>query len=198
MALAMSWVSMVPDAPTTVPAMIIAALPRTKPSKPTARPVKALYREITTGMSAPPTGNVISTPKLKAATKNRIISVSPPPKTISANPSRTANAVTVTLTCCWRRNRMGRSLISRCSLAKATRLPLNAIAPIRAPATARTSRPVPGSSPRSSSTAAMAPAAPPPMPLKMATIWGISVMATCREAYHDTAVPSATAITIKP
>ena len=42
MALAINWVSSVPAEPTTVPAMIMAALLSTKPSKATARPVRAL------------------------------------------------------------------------------------------------------------------------------------------------------------
>ena len=42
MAFAMSCVSSVPAEPTTMPAMIIAALSSTKPSKATARPVNAL------------------------------------------------------------------------------------------------------------------------------------------------------------
>ena len=71
-ALAMSWVSSMPEAPTTMPATISAGLPITKPLKPTARPVRALYREMTTGMSAPPIGTVISTPKTRASTKNAI------------------------------------------------------------------------------------------------------------------------------
>jgi hypothetical protein len=41
-ALAINWVSKVPAAPTTVPAMIIASFCRTKPSNATARPVNAL------------------------------------------------------------------------------------------------------------------------------------------------------------
>ena len=41
-AFAINCVSSVPAAPTTVPAMIMAALSSTKPSKPTARPVSAL------------------------------------------------------------------------------------------------------------------------------------------------------------
>ena len=41
-AFAISCVSSVPAEPTTVPAMIIAALPSTKPSNATARPVSAL------------------------------------------------------------------------------------------------------------------------------------------------------------
>ena len=43
-AFAMSCVSSVPAEPTTVPAMIIAALSSTKPSNATARPVSALYK----------------------------------------------------------------------------------------------------------------------------------------------------------
>jgi len=70
MARAISCVSSVPAEPTTVPAMIIAAFCITKPSKATARPVKALYSEITTGISAPPIGSVISTPNSNASRKN--------------------------------------------------------------------------------------------------------------------------------
>ena len=77
MAFAMSCVSSVPAAPTTVPAMIIAALSSTKPSKPTASPVSALYKEMTTGMSAPPMGSVIATPKISANTKNSDTTGSP-------------------------------------------------------------------------------------------------------------------------
>ena len=66
MAFAMSCVSNVPAEPTTVPAMIIAALSSTKPSKATARPVSALYSEITTGMSAPPIGSVMAMPNSSA------------------------------------------------------------------------------------------------------------------------------------
>ena len=71
-ALAISCVSSVPAEPTTVPAMIIAALSSTKPSKATARPVSALYSEITTGMSAPPMGSVMATPSSSASTKNSV------------------------------------------------------------------------------------------------------------------------------
>ena len=72
-ALAISWVSNVPAAPTTVPAMIIASLSSTKPSNATARPVNALYSEITTGMSAPPIGSVIIRPNSSASAKNAAI-----------------------------------------------------------------------------------------------------------------------------
>ena len=62
MALAINWVNNVPADPTTVPAMIMAALLSTNPSKATARPVRALNSEITTGISAPPMGSAIMTP----------------------------------------------------------------------------------------------------------------------------------------
>ncbi len=70
MALAISWVSSVPAAPTTVPAMIIAALPSTKPSIATARPVSALNSEMITGMSAPPMGSASIAPNSNASAKN--------------------------------------------------------------------------------------------------------------------------------
>ena len=41
-------------------------LPTTKPAIATAVPVKALSIEITTGMSAPPIGRTIVTPKMRA------------------------------------------------------------------------------------------------------------------------------------
>ena len=72
MAFAMSCVSSVPAAPTTVPAMIMAALSSTKPSKPTARPVSALYSEMTTGISAPPIGSVMAMPRSSAHTKKSV------------------------------------------------------------------------------------------------------------------------------
>jgi hypothetical protein len=49
--------------------MIIAALSSTKPSKATARPVSALYSEMTTGMSAPPMGSVMAMPNSSARPK---------------------------------------------------------------------------------------------------------------------------------
>ena len=64
-ALHMSSVSSVPDEPTSVPATIIALLLIAKPSAATARPVKEFNSEITTGMSAPPMGMTIATPKNK-------------------------------------------------------------------------------------------------------------------------------------
>ena len=45
--------------------MIRTGLSRTKPAMATAVPVKALRSEITTGMSAPPIGRTIVTPKTR-------------------------------------------------------------------------------------------------------------------------------------
>ena len=64
---AISLVRMPPDAPTSAPAMISATLPMTKPAIATAVPVKAFSSEMTTGMSAPPIGSTIVTPKTSAA-----------------------------------------------------------------------------------------------------------------------------------
>ena len=62
-----SVVSNVPDAPTSVPATIKAKLLRTNPLAATESPVKALRREITTGMSAPPIGMTKATPSTSAS-----------------------------------------------------------------------------------------------------------------------------------
>ena len=71
-ALHMSSVSSVPDEPTSVPATIIERLLMTKPSPATARPVKELSSEMTTGMSAPPMGMTIAMPN-KSASANMTI-----------------------------------------------------------------------------------------------------------------------------
>ena len=59
---------MLPEAPTSAPAMTRMALSRTKPAIATAVPVNAFSSEITTGMSAPPMGSTMSLPKARAAT----------------------------------------------------------------------------------------------------------------------------------
>ena len=62
-ALHISMVSSVPDAPTSVPLMMSALLCSTNPVAATASPVNEFRSEITTGMSAPPMGVTMSTPK---------------------------------------------------------------------------------------------------------------------------------------
>ena len=66
---AMSLVRIAPEAPTRAPAMIRTLLSRTKPAIATAVPVNELSRLITTGMSAPPIGRIIVTPKTSAAAR---------------------------------------------------------------------------------------------------------------------------------
>ena len=67
MAVAMSIVSSVPDAPTSVPLMMSTLLSSAKPVTATATPVNEFNSEITTGMSAPPIGSTPSTPSSSAA-----------------------------------------------------------------------------------------------------------------------------------
>ena len=66
---AMSLVRIAPDAPTRAPAMIRTGLSITKPAIATAVPVNEFSSEMTTGMSAPPIGRVIVTPKISAAAR---------------------------------------------------------------------------------------------------------------------------------
>ena len=66
MASAISLVRIAPEAPTSAPAMIRTGLPSTKPAIATAVPVNAFSRQMTTGMSAPPIGRTIVTPKTSA------------------------------------------------------------------------------------------------------------------------------------
>ena len=165
MAFAISCVSSVPAEPTTVPAMIIAALLSTKPSNATASPVSALYSEMTTGMSAPPIGSVIVTPSSSAsANSNATWPGMPPPWTTMIPPATVVTARIAKFTKFWPRNRKLR-LMSPWSLPKAMRLPENDTAPMMPPSTPSVSTATPWTSPANSSTAAMAPAAPPPMPL---------------------------------
>ena len=69
MALLMSRVKMMPDAPTRVPATISRLESSTKPEAATARPVNEFKSEISTGTSAPPIGSTKITPSARASTK---------------------------------------------------------------------------------------------------------------------------------
>ncbi len=138
-ALAINCVSSVPAEPTTVPAMIIAALFSTNPSKATANPVKALYREMTTGMSAPPIGSVMVIPSTSASANSAVTcpgSCSPAPMCAVTIPPSSSVAARMTrlMTCCPEKRRL--RLISPCSLPKAIALPLKEIAPMIPPTTA--------------------------------------------------------------
>jgi hypothetical protein len=76
------------------------------PSMPTARPVKALSSEITTGMSAPPIGLVTTTPSARASTKKATMLKEPgcaEDTMPMPSSSVTAASPTLTLFCCGRR-----------------------------------------------------------------------------------------------
>ena len=73
-ALAIRFVRIAPEAPTSAPAMIRTGLSMTKPAIATAVPVKLFSSEMTTGMSAPPIGSVMVTPKISAAARMTSIS----------------------------------------------------------------------------------------------------------------------------
>src|SRR5215470_11136613 len=58
----MMYERMAPEEPTSAPVMISAELPSVKPMPAAAHPEYELSMEITTGMSAPPIGTMMSTP----------------------------------------------------------------------------------------------------------------------------------------
>ena len=68
----MAWliirVSSVPEAPTSVPATMSKVLFKVKPEAATARPVKALSSEMSTGVSAPPMGSTKMAPNTSDST----------------------------------------------------------------------------------------------------------------------------------
>ena len=103
-------------------------------------------------------------------------------------------------TCCWPGYVIGRPVISSCSLANAIALPgerdRTRRAPRRAPRRSCRRRTCePGS--LSSSVTDTSAAAPPPTPLKMATICGIAVIFTRRAAGTAIAAPITIAMTIR-
>ena len=73
MATAIRLVRIEPDAPTIMPATIIAVLFSARPAAAADRPVSALSRLMTTGMSAPPIGKTTNSPITPAATRTATI-----------------------------------------------------------------------------------------------------------------------------
>ena len=153
-------------------------------------------------MSAPPIGMVTTTPKISATTKNNTIkpALAGAPSTINApkTNARTAKPI-FTQFCAGNRWAL---FIKPCNLANATHEPVNDTEPISAPNTANTtvtvscvscSRPA-----LANSIAAIAAAAPPPMPLYTATICGMSVICTFLPEIHAAVAPMAKASSIKP
>jgi hypothetical protein len=73
-ATAIRLVRMLPEAPTIMPATIIAVLFNASPAAAAESPVMALSSEMTTGMSAPPMGNTTNRPMIPARTRTTTIS----------------------------------------------------------------------------------------------------------------------------
>ena len=198
-AFAMSSVSSVPDAPTSIPATISTVESRTKPVADAARPVNAFSSEITTGMSAPPMGSTNITPKTSASPISAMSTHWSSTPVTSATPRAAAPMRMAALTMFWPTNTIGRPEISSCNLANATSEPENEIEPIRAERTVETI----DSEARSpsetwNSASATSAAAPPPTPLNRATICGIAVIFTVRAPTTPTTAPIAPPAAISP
>ena len=181
--------------------MISTGFSRTKPAMATAVPVKALRSEITTGMSAPPIGRTIVTPKTSAAARitPRITSETvASSETVPAAP-RTRRAVPATVTTARTTVRIrlpgkmiGLPLMSPISLPEAMSEPVKVTAPITTSRTTKivveTGAPASPVCPMKSSMATRA-AAPPPTALKSETSCGISVIWTLRAVYRPRPPP---------
>ena len=126
---AISLVRMPPDAPTSAPAMISAQFPMTKPAIATAVPVNAFSSEITTGMSAPPIGITIDTPKISAATMT-MTSSTMLGEAIRYAPAPTATTASSMFTIRAPGNVTGAELITPCSFPAAMIDPENVTAPM--------------------------------------------------------------------
>ena len=193
MAVAMRLVRIVPDAPTSIPATIIAVLSSARPAAAAESPVSAFSSEITTGMSAPPMGSTTITPSTAASTSSPTIHSSAPP--IAADVAHAAApASSSRFTACWARpNPSGRPGRISWSLPNATSEPQNDTEPTTAPnseaITTYSGSPAKASVVRNSDHA-MSATAPPPTPLNSATICGIAVIRTLRADGTPSAAPT--------
>ena len=113
-ALPMRMVSIVPLAPTSVPAMISRLDRSSNPVIATASPVNELRSEMTTGMSAPPIGSTNSTPSASAsATMTPYAHVGSTPSVTMTQAASPAMASAISpLTICCPRYVTGRPLMS--------------------------------------------------------------------------------------
>ena len=164
----------------------------TKPLAATDRPVKALRSEITTGMSAPPIGMTKATPSTRARASNGTKKIGCDATARLAMASAMIATARRPLTTCWPAYVMGVPVIRPCSLAKAIALPANEMPPTTMEKMLGNARWNAGCDPvcRSSEIATSA-AAPPPTPLKAATICGMAVMCTRRAEMAPTGTPIA-------
>ena len=162
-------VRIVPDAPTSVPAMMRSVEESTYPLAATVRPVKALRSEITIGTSAPPTGSTKSTPKRSESAASTSSGVVPRAVTTQTEVPSTAASVPA-MTKRPPGNTTGRVVMSSWSFIKVMIEPLNETQPTTTVKTVKITSAVVASAPRLRySTIATRAAAPPPTPLKSAT-----------------------------
>ncbi len=169
----------------------------------TATPVNELSSEMTTGISAPPIGKTNSTPKIRAASinpANQNHGTAPRFTMMKTATPKMAKPSTA-LTACWPLYVTGRPVIHSCSFRKAMIDPEKLTAPIIALMTSETTTsrlklgppPAPGANSLTRNSAVeMSAAAPPPAPLKSATICGIAVIFTLSAEYKPMAPPTST------
>jgi hypothetical protein len=192
MASAISLVRMPPEALTSMPAMINAVSSRTKPAIATAEPVKAFSRAMTTGMSAPPMGSTMVTPKTRATAVSPYSAAREPGASTSQTVPTTKEAGSSTLSNRAPGNTTGAPETTPCSLPAAIRDPEKVTAPMtmsRAPGSETRAPRAAGSLACSRSLTAISAAAPPPTALKRLTSWGIAVIWTSRAARSPSAAP---------
>ena len=96
----------------------------------------------------------------------------------------------------WAGKTIGRPLTSSCSFANATTEPANEIEPMSAERTIEIVSSQTGSAATCHSESATSAAAPPPTPLKIATICGIAVMRTVRAPTTPTTLPITSPVTM--
>ena len=197
-AFAMRRVRSVPAAPTSIPDTMRTVESSTNPVAEAASPVNAFNSEMTTGMSAPPIGRTNMTPKSSASPIRAMSTHSPSTPAIAATPRAAAPSRTRMLTTFCPGKTIGRPLMSSWSFPYAIAEPANEIDPISAESTTETVSSPAGSATLCHSASATSAAAPPPTPLKIATICGIAVMRTVRAPTRPTTVPTTSPATIRP
>ena len=170
-------VSINPEAPTNAPQMIRILLERTKPVAAAASPEQEFKVDITTGISAPPIGMTNRTPSIKAIARmvSKPVLLAGLIMTIMPIIRNKMKREMLKKRCAL--NTTGADLISPCSLPKATRLPVKVTAPMNRLTTMEMMTSILGSPvSRLYSANATSADAPPPSPLKSATIWGMAVI----------------------
>ena len=205
-----------PDAPTIMPATIIAVLFSAKPAAAADNPVIAFSREMTTGISAPPMGNTTNNPIRPANTSTSTIHhCALPSPGWARRPMYTAApmaAISRTMLDAWNSLALDTSFFSTffgidsCNFAKATSEPQNDTEPMIAansdPTTSATVGACSGLNSEKplvsmNSAQAISATVPPPTPLKRATNCGIAVILVFLAGGTPRITPSARPATIR-